>query len=89
MFKRDLMVGYFVLFFHGLTILFEQRGKTNRMIAEQDEESTIMYLNISMMNKTRFLVGVAYTQNELHAPEFDVRTMREQGSAFPSSTFTC
>jgi hypothetical protein len=43
----------------------------------------------SIMNKTRFLVGVAYTQNELHAPEFDVRTMREQDSAFPSSTFTC
>jgi hypothetical protein len=43
----------------------------------------------SIMNNTRFLVGVAYTQNELHAPEFDVRTMREQGSAFPSSTFTC
>jgi hypothetical protein len=46
----------------------------------------------SIMNKTRFLVGVAYTQNELHAPEFDVRTVRtisEQGSAFPSSTLTC
>jgi hypothetical protein len=28
----------------------------------------------SIMNKTRFLVGVAYTQNELHAHEFDVRT---------------
>jgi hypothetical protein len=58
------------------------------MIAEQDEESTIMYLNISMMNKTRFLVGVAYAQNELHAPEFDVRTMREKGRSFPSSTFS-
>ena len=47
-----------------------------------------MYLKISMMNKTRFLVGVAYAQNELHAPEFDVRTMREKGRAFPSSTFS-
>jgi hypothetical protein len=43
----------------------------------------------SIMNKTRFLVGVSYTQNELHAPEFDVRTMREKGSAFPSSILTC
>lgn len=30
-----------------------------------------------MVNKTRFLVGVAYAQNELHAPKFDVRAMRE------------
>ena len=80
-------------FFSRLDKFIWTKGNTNKIIAEfKDEQGKKKKVNrkmFSIMNNTRFLVGVAYTQNELHAPEFDVRTMREQDSAFPSSTFTC